>query len=269
MFSTFTVAFLGLAVSAALAFCTWLASVRQHDVSLVDRTWGPMIALPAVVYAALLPTPVPARVTAVLALALAWAVRLAVHVTVRNWGHGEDRRYQEIRKRNQPNFSMKSLYLVFALQAVLAWVVSGPLYAAAIGSAALDWLDWLGMAVAGFGIVFETVADWQLTRFVNDPAHKGQVLDSGLWHYSRHPNYFGEVCTWWGLFLVALAATGAAGLWCIVSPVIMTFMLLKVSGVSLLEKDIGERRPKYKDYVDRTPAFIPWFPKAPKRSDDA
>lgn len=262
MISPLTVAFLGLAVSATLALLTWLASLRQHDVSLVDRTWGPMIALPAIVYAALLPAEQPLRVAAVLVLALTWAARLAVHITVRNWGHGEDRRYQEIRKRNDPHFSFKSLYLVFALQAVLAWIVSSPLYAVAIGSGDIAWLDVLGLALAAFGIVFEALADWQLTRFVNNPVHKGQVMDRGLWRYSRHPNYFGEVCTWWGLFLVALAATGAAGLWTVVSPVIMTFMLLKVSGVSLLEKDIGERRPKYREYVQRTPAFFPWFPKA-------
>jgi len=257
------VALWGLAASAALAFLTWLASLVRSDVSLVDRTWGPMIAAPGLVYAWLLPDST-GRAWWVLPLLLVWALRLAWYVTRRNWGHGEDRRYQAIRARNQPNFAFKSLYLVFALQAVLAWAVSAPLFAALVGDRPFGLLDVAGVALVAFGIVFEAVSDAQLGRFLADPAHKGQVMDRGLWRYSRHPNYFGECCTWWGIFLLGLAGAGMPGLWALVSPLIMTVLLLKVSGVSLLEHDIGERRPKYRDYVARTNAFFPGPPHPPK-----
>lgn len=254
------VALWGLAAAALLAFMTWIASVVRRDVSLVDRTWGPMIAVPGLVYAALLPG-VGMRTACVLALAVAWALRLAWHITSRNWGHGEDRRYQAIRARNQPGFAFKSLYLVFALQAVLAWVVSAPLFVAVQGGRPFGMLDGAGVALAAFGIAFESTADLQLRRFVGDPAQKGKVLDTGLWRYSRHPNYFGEACTWWGLFLLAVGGAGPGGAWSVLSPLLMTVLLLKVSGVSLLEQDIGERRPKYRDYVARTNAFVPGPPR--------
>ena len=257
------VALWGLAVAALLSFMTWLASLVRSDVSLVDRSWGPMIAAPGVVYAALLPDAMP-RAGWVIPLLLAWAIRLAWHVTRRNWGHGEDRRYQAIRARNQPNFAFKSLYLVFALQAVLAWAVAAPLFAAFSGARPFGLLDVFGIALAVFGIVFEAVSDAQLSRFLADPAHKGQVMDRGLWRYSRHPNYFGECCTWWGLFILGLAGAGWAGIWALVSPIVMTVLLLKVSGVSLLENDIGERRPRYRDYVARTNAFFPGPTHPPK-----
>jgi len=254
------VAFWGFGAALLLAFLTWLASLQQQDVSLVDRTWSLMIAAPAFTYALLLPATGGRRWVA-LALLSAWALRLSWHITSRNWGHGEDRRYQAIRARNQPHFAFKSLYLVFALQAVLAWLVSAPLFATAVGSREPNLLDLAGVALAAFGIVFEAVADAQLRRFTADPRHRGQVLDTGLWRYSRHPNYFGECCAWWGLFLLALAGAGWSGLWSVVSPLAMTFLLLKVSGVSLLEQDIVERRPKYRDYVARTPAFFPGRPR--------
>ncbi|MCZ2495926.1 DUF1295 domain-containing protein [Xylophilus sp. Kf1] len=258
-----SIAFWGLAAAACIAFLTWLASLVRSDVSLVDRTWGPMIAAPGVLYAAWMPNAMP-RAAWVIPLLLVWALRLAWHVTRRNWGHGEDRRYQAIRARNQPGFAFKSLYLVFALQAVLAWAVAAPLFAAFHGDRPFGVLDGVGIALAAFGIVFEAVSDAQLSRFLGDPAHKGQVMDRGLWRYSRHPNYFGECCTWWGLFLLGMAGAGWPGLWALVSPVIMTVLLLKVSGVSLLEHDIGERRPQYRDYVARTNAFFPGPPHPPR-----
>ncbi len=262
--SGWQVALWGLAATGVLSFLTWLASLVRHDVSLVDRSWGLMIAAPGLVYAALLPSAMP-RAGWVLPLLVVWAVRLAWHVTRRNWGHGEDRRYQAIRARNQPNFAVKSLYLVFVLQALLAWAVAAPMLAAFVSPAPFGLLDLAGIALAGFGIVFEAVSDAQLSRFLADPSHKGQVMDRGLWRYSRHPNYFGECCTWWGMFLLGLAGAGWMGLWAIVSPVVMTVLLLRVSGVSLLEKDIGERRPQYRDYIARTNAFVP----GPRREEGA
>lgn len=254
--SLWHLALCGLVPIAVLALLTWLASLARHDVSLVDRMWSLMIAVPMAVYAMQSGASAP-RAVAVVVLVGAWAVRLAAYITWRNWGHGEDRRYQEIRKRNDPKFAFKSLYLVFALQMVLAWIVSAPTLAALAGDHAFGVLDALGIAAALAGFLFEAVGDAQMAAFKGDPAHKGQVMDRGLWRFTRHPNYFGEALFWWGIWLVALGAGGLAAAWTVLSPLLMTVLLLKVSGVALLEKDIGERRPAYRDYIARTNAFIP------------
>ena len=250
----------GLAAIAAFAGATWIASLVRRDVSLVDRTWSVMITAAALVYGHQLAGP-SARAPWLLGLVVAWGVRLAAYITRRNWGHGEDRRYQAIRARNGPHFALKSLYLVFALQAVLAWLVSAPALVALAGTRAIGALDVAGLSLAAAGLVFETIADAQMARFRRAPAQAGRVMDRGLWRWTRHPNYFGETCFWWGTWLVALGAAGPGGAWSVVSPVLMTVLLLKVSGVALLEKDIGERRPEYRDYVARTNAFFPGPPR--------
>ena len=261
----FPIALAGLALIAVLALLTWIASLVRHDASLVDRMWSLMIAGPTVVYALQIGWN-SVRAVAMLALVLAWGVRLAAYITRRNWGHGEDRRYQEIRARNQPHFAFKSLYLIFALQMVLAWIVSMPTLAALAGDGAFGALDVAGIAIALAGFLFEAIGDAQMAAFKRDPAHKGQVMDRGLWRYTRHPNYFGETCLWWGIWLVALGAGGAAAIWTVLSPLVMTVLLLKVSGVALLEKDIAERRPAYRDYIARTNAFIPGPPRRKESS---
>ncbi|WP_431103233.1 DUF1295 domain-containing protein [Roseateles noduli] len=254
----------GLLIAIALAVPTWLASIPLRDASLADRVWSAFIAVPVAFY--VWKTGGDARAQVMLAITVAWALRLGVYVTVRNWGHGEDRRYQAIRARNQPNFALKSLWLVFLLQAVLGWIVSWPMLVAsgaAGGAGSVPWGVWdsLGAALAAGGLLVEAVADAQLGRFRRDPANHGRVMDGGLWRYSRHPNYFGETCVWWGLGVMGWVAGGWASAWVLASPLLMTFLLLRVSGVTLLEKDIGERRPAYRDYIARTSAFIPWPPK--------
>ena len=242
-----------LAAILMLAVVTWLLSLAKSDVSIVDSAWSGLILLAALVYATTLPQTGP-RAAWVLALAALWSARLAGYITWRNWGEPEDRRYREIRARNQPNFEWKSLYLVFGLQGVLAWIVSSSLLAALASPRPLNLLDAFGVVLIVFGFAFETIGDWQLARFKGDPANRGKVMDSGLWRYTRHPNYFGEFCVWWGFYLAALAG---GGWWSVVSPLLMSVLLLKVSGVTLLEKDIGERRPAYRDYISRTSAFFP------------
>lgn len=244
----------GLGLAAVLALATWLVSLLREDASLADRIWPLMIVGAGWAYAFMLPG-AGTVATAVLVLATLWALRLALFITWRNWGHGEDRRYRAMRERHAPHFARRSLVIVFGLQALLAWIVSAPLFAARTADSAGP-LAWAGGALALFGLVYEAVADAQLARFRADPAQRGQVMDRGLWRHTRHPNYFGEACVWWGLWAM-VAASGWPGWLAVVSPLLMTLLLLRVSGVSLLEEDISERRPAYRAYVARTNAFFP------------
>jgi steroid 5-alpha reductase family enzyme len=250
--------FAGLAATLLPAVLCWLFSLGLRDVSIVDRFWSLLFVCAALSYAWFAPADSPRRLLTLVPLCL-WAARLAVYISWRNWGHGEDRRYQEIRRNNDPGFALKSLYLVFGLQAVLAWIISLPLLGSLTGQRAPGWLDLPGLALWLAGLVVESVADLQLARFRADPAHAGTVMDRGLWRYSRHPNYFGECCVWWGFYLLALSA---GAWWSIPAPLLMTLLLLRVSGVTLLEKDMAERRPAYRDYVARTSPFLPWPPQA-------
>lgn len=242
---------------AALAVALWLFSLRRGDVSIVDAFWSPMFLLSVGVYSALIEDRGP-RTVLLLTLVAIWAVRLSAYIAWRNHGQPEDYRYREIRANHQPGFRYKSLYMVFGLQAGLAWLISLPLVAAVSGQATIGLLDALGALLWIIGFSFEAVGDLQLARFKSDPGNRGKVLDTGLWRYSRHPNYFGNFLMWWGFYCFALSA-GAA--WTVISPLLMSFLLLKVSGVALLEKDIGERRPAYADYTRRTNAFLPGPPK--------
>jgi steroid 5-alpha reductase family enzyme len=254
--------FLGLAATAWPALLCWLVSVPRRDVSLVDRVWSLLFVSAALAYASY-GHPEAARLWLTMVPLLLWALRLAVHITMRNWGHGEDRRYQKIRHNHEPGFAAKSLYVVFGPQALLAWIISLPLLGSMLGQRPPGWREVPGCLVWLVGFTIEVVADLQLVRFRADPANHGAVMDRGLWRYSRHPNYFGECCLWWGFYLMALAA---GAWWAIAAPVLMTVLLLRVSGVTLLEQDITERRPAYRDYVAGTSAFLL---RAPRRLQSA
>ncbi len=261
----------GFAVLLIGAVLVWLVSLARKNVAIVDSVWSLFFLAAGITYASvsagahataaqpanfnIMWTWEPRTMLVVLLLAI-WAARLAIYITARNWGHGEDRRYVAIRARNEPGFAFKSLYLVFLLQALLAWIISLPLLGAILSATpqALGLLDVLGIALWAIGLFFETVGDWQLSLFKSDAANRGQVMDRGLWRYTRHPNYFGDFCVWWGFFLIALS--GGAW-WSIIGPLLMSTLLMRVSGVSLLEKDIGERRAGYAQYVRRTNAFFP------------
>ena len=247
----------GLLAMSAVAVPVWLLSVVRRNAGIVDTLWSLFFVIGAVTYAATASATGP-RVVIVVALVAVWALRLAGYITWRNWGEEEDRRYQAIRERNEPGFAFKSLYLVFLLQAAIAWLVSLPLLGAITGAPALGVLDYAGIALSLVGIFFESVGDYQLARFKADPANAGQVMDRGLWRYTRHPNYFGDFCVWWGFYLIAFSA---GAWWSFPGPLLMSFFLLRVSGVALLEKDIAERRPKYADYIERTNAFFPGPPR--------
>jgi steroid 5-alpha reductase family enzyme len=249
-----------LPVLLLAATATWAISLPKRNVTVVDVLWPLLFIMAAVTYATV-GTAGASRSSLVLALVTVWGLRLALYLAWRSHGKEEDRRYKEIRCRNEPNFAFKSLYLVFGLQAALAWIISLPLLGAITGTAALSPLDWAGAVLWAVGFAFEAGGDWQLMRFKADPANSDRVLNRGFWRYTRHPNYFGDFCVWWGFYLIAIAA---GAWWTLPGPLLMTFLLLRVSGVTLLEKDIGYRRPDYADYVRRTNAFFP----GPPRSDD-
>ena len=236
----------------------WLISLWRNDVSIVDSLWSLMFLLVALVYSAMSSNIGP-REALILVMVTLWALRLSVYITWRNHGEPEDHRYQEIRANNEPGFRFKSLYIVFVLQAVLAWVISLPLAGAISGQSDIGFLDYAGVTLFLIGLFFESIGDLQLSRFRKDSENAGKVLDTGLWRYTRHPNYFGNFTLWWGFYLLALSA---GAWWTVVSPLLMTFLLLKVSGVAMLEKDIGVRRPRYQQYIRRTNTFFPGLPRS-------
>jgi steroid 5-alpha reductase family enzyme len=247
----------GLGAVSAMMVLVWVVSLVRRDASLVDRVWGLAFVVAAWAYA-LLAGAFTSRTWLILALVTIWGLRLSIYITWRNWGDGEDPRYRDMREKRPETFALRSLVTVFLLQAVLAWLISLPLLAAAAYDtpAELGWLDLLGTVVWGVGLFFEAVGDWQLSRFLADPGNRGKVNDRGLWRYTRHPNYFGDTVVWWGYFLIALA-TGAW--WAFLGSLGMTFFIVRVSGVALTEKNMAGRskREGYEEYVRRTNAFIP------------
>lgn len=241
----------------------WLVSIPLRDVSIIDSAWSLGFVASAWVYRLGDGTEdVPTAVWVHLALVTIWGLRLAIHIAVRHAKHGEeDARYQKMREKHGDAFVWRSLPRVFWLQGALICVIVLPLLFTQAGERPDGWLwtDFLAIALFAIGFFFEAVGDWQLTRFKADPSNQGKVLDTGLWRYTRHPNYFGDSVVWWSFFVAALGSDG--GFWTLPSAALMTFLLLKVSGVALLEKDIGERRPAYREYVENTPAFFPGLPK--------
>ncbi len=242
-----------------LMLVTWLISVARRDASIVNIVWG--LGFVVVAWAVLATTNGnQTRRMLLVAMTMIWGLRLATHLFLRNRGKGEDHRYQAMRRRYGEQFAVVSLYLVFGLQGVLMWIVSLPLQLGQTRQAPdVGFIGGIGIAVWAFGMYFEAVGDWQLARFKRDPANAGKVMDRGLWRYTRHPNYFGDACVWWGIALIAAeTGIGAIGL---VGALVMTILLRRVSGVTLLERSLVKRRPGYEDYVERTSPFLPRRPR--------
>lgn len=256
-----TGAILATTLAAVLGgmFLLWLVSLRTRDVSIVDIFWG--LGFVGIAAVALGATAAPGpRALLTFVLVAVWGVRLAAYLAWRNHGQGEDYRYAAMRRHHGERFARVSLGTVFGLQAILMWVVSLPAQAAiAAGAAPLGWLDAIAAVVWATGLFFESVGDAQLARFKADPANRGRVMDRGLWAWTRHPNYFGDFCVWWGIGLLGLAA---GAWWSLVGPALMSVLLLRVSGVALLEKGLRKTRPGYAAYIAATPAF---FPRPPRR----
>ncbi|MBL8150927.1 MAG: DUF1295 domain-containing protein [Blastocatellia bacterium] len=243
-----------------MMFLLWIISVVKKDASIVDSFWGMGFVLTAIL-SFFLTDGFWARKLLLVCLPAIWGIRLSLYIYQRNHGKGEDFRYRAMREHHGEHFPIVSLYTVFGLQGLLMWIISMPLQIGQISAvpAAITWLDYLGAGVWLIGFLFEAVGDWQLKKFKSDPANKGKVMNRGLWAYTRHPNYFGDALLWWGYFLIALATP--LGYRTVFSPFIMTFLLMKVSGVALLEKTLVESRPGYREYVESTSAFFPWPPR--------
>lgn len=252
---------IGLGAAVAVMVLTWLVSLLLDDVSIVDPVWGAGFVVVGWVYAAIAGVE-GERQWLVLALLTLWGGRLSLHLARRKWGEPEDYRYAEMRERNPDTFRYRSLMTVFLLQAAILWLVSWPLLAAVRDGdpAGLTWIDWIALAIFVVGFTFEAGGDLQLSRFKADPANEGKVLDRGFWRYTRHPNYFGDALVWWSFTLLALATLD--GWWVLLSPIVMSALLMKYSGVGLLEKRLNETKPAYRDYVERTNAFFPWIPRS-------
>ncbi len=246
----------GIATILSALTVLWLLSLALKDASIVDIFWGLGFVMLAWIYRTILVVHSD-RSLLICLLVTVWGGRLALYLANRNLGKGEDYRYQVWRKESGKNFWWVSYLRVFLLQGLLLWIIGAPLLMAQTTN---EWtfFDYLGLMLWAVGLTFEALGDFQLAQFKKNPENKGKVLDSGLWRYTRHPNYFGDAVLWWGIFCFA-ASAGAW--WAIFSPVLMTFLLMKVSGVALLEKTLVETKPQYKNYIERTSAFFPMNPK--------
>lgn len=250
MFSVYAISVSGMLILAVIG---WLIGLYQNKVNAVDVIWS-LFFLAAATITLTLSTESSVMNMVIFGLLALWSLRLAGFLIWRNWNKPEDRRYQVIRANNSPGFAFKSLYIVYLLQAFIAAIIFFGVFPGLSQWLDFQILDLFGISIALIGILIESIADQQLARFKKQQTQPSQVMDQGLWAYSRHPNYFGEFLFWWGLFLIIVESSW---LWAIVSPLIMTILLLKVSGVGLMEKGIEDRRPAYAAYIKNTPAFFP------------
>lgn len=247
-------------VIIALLLLLWAVSVLLKDVSIIDVFWGSGFIVIAWLTVAnvediswqglLLP-----------GLVTIWGTRLTHHIGVRKLDEGEDKRYVQMREKRGNSFWWKSLYIVFLLQGALMWIVSLPLQTGiAHATGEFNILHVFGILLWGIGFFFEVIGDAQLVNFKSKPENHGKVLDRGLWRYTRHPNYFGDLTLWWGFYLMSIGS--ADHHWTIIGPIIMSVLLMYVSGVTMTEKSMKAEKPEYEEYVKKTNTFFPWFPKA-------
>ena len=258
----FQIYFRGLMLIIFLITMLWLWSVYLKDVSIVDAFWGCGFVILAIYYFFTTPSSeLHPRKILVLVLVGIWGLRLSLYLLIRNWGKPEDFRYQKFRNDyGAQRYWWFSFFQVFLLQGILLWIISAPLLSIQYFSSSnpLNYFDYLAIMVWGIGFLFETLGDDQLSKFKSNPANKNKVLNTGLWKYTRHPNYFGDAAIWWSFGLFSIASGSYLPL---ISCLIMNVLLLKVSGVVLLERTLTNSKPRYKEYMDKTPAFFPWFPK--------
>lgn len=238
----------------------WLISIIIKNVSIVDLFWGLGFVLTAGFYF-LKTDGTGFRKIILMALVAIWGLRLSIYLAWRNLGKGEDFRYKQFRKNyGEKRYWWISFFQTFLLQGVLMWMISAPLLGAQFyaNNKPFTLFDIIGIMFWIIGFSFEAGGDYQLARFRSDPLNKGKVFDKGFWRYTRHPNYFGDSSVWWGYGFICIAA---GSYFPAIGSVIMTALIIKVSGVALLEKSLKEQKPQYKEYIEKTSAFLPWFPK--------
>jgi len=238
----------------------WIWSIIIKNVSIADIFWGVGFVVVNAFYIFSSGELNPRKIL-ILVLVSAWGLRLAIHLAIRNIGKGEDFRYQEFRRKyGARRYWWFSYFQTFLLQGVLIMIVSLPLLGISMsnGSGNLNLLDYFGIFVWLIGFTFEAGGDFQLSCFKSDPKNKGKVLNTGFWRYTRHPNYFGDSAVWWAFALFSIAA---GSYWQIIGSVIMSILIIRVSGVALIEKTLIDSKPQYREYIQKTNSFLPWFPK--------
>ena len=253
------------AILIGVVLILWVVSVQIDDVSFIDAFWGAGMALMALTSWFQLADPGDLA-TLLLLMVGAWGLRLGIYLFRRRRAGGQDKRYERMlrKDREKGRFAIAALTKIWLGQAILLFLVCSPAQLGILTSSEpvpIAGLAWAGLALYLVGIFFEWVGDWQLAKFKADPANKGEVMDKGLWRYTRHPNYFGDACAWWGIWLVTASASWEIALWTIAGPLFLTFTLVKWSGAALLEKGMKHSRPGYEEYKRRTSAFIPMPPK--------
>ena len=251
---------IALVVIMMMMFILWIISTQIKNVSIVDLFWGFGFVVTCFIYF-LKGDGLEIRKILLLTMVSIWGLRLSLYITWRNMGKGEDPRYKKFRQDyGEHRYWWISLFQTFLLQGVLMWLISAPLLGAQYDSNGntLKVFDYLGVFIWLTGFIFEVGGDIQLARFKADPANKGKVLNKGFWHYTRHPNYFGDAAVWCGFALICISAGSYIP---VLGSVLMIALIIKVSGVALLEKSLKATKPEYKDYIEKTSAFIPWFPK--------
>lgn len=247
---------MNLVVVAVAVTLLWLVSLPLKDASIADLFWGAGFVLIALITFAV--GDGTSRGIWLTVLTSIWGLRLSAYLSWRNHGKPEDSRYKAMRDHHGARFAWVSLLTVFLLQGAIMWVVSLPVQVGQVGGGPMSAFNYIGVAVWVVGFGFEAIGDFQLARFKSDQTNRGKVMDQGLWRYTRHPNYFGNCLIWWGLMMVAVTSST---LWLAISPILMTFLLLKVSGVALLDSDLKNRSDEFRRYIQQTSAFVPWWPK--------
>lgn len=255
----FPIYFEGLLWVLAFFSFVWIVSVFIKNASIVDIFWGVAYVVLSIFYFLNSGEPTPRKII-VLLMVILWGLRLSIYIFFRNKGKEEDFRYQEFRKRyGEHRYWWFSFFQVFLLQGVLVWIISAPLLAIQLSTkSTLSFLDYIGIGVWLVGFVFEAGGDYQMSKFKKNPRNKGKLMQSGFWKFTRHPNYFGDAAVWWGFAILSISSGTYLT---VLGPALMTWLLLKVSGVAMLERTLVETKPGYKEYVQKTSAFIPWFTK--------
>jgi steroid 5-alpha reductase family enzyme len=257
--SYFHIFFQGFLLIMIMMILLWFVSIIVKNVSIVDLFWGFGFVLTSGFYFLKTEGFEPRKI-AILIIVAVWGLRLSFYLAWRNIGEGEDYRYKEFRKKYGNQYWWISLFQTFLLQGTLMWLISAPLLGAQYygRDIPIGIVDYIGFFLWVIGFLFETIGDLQLARFKSDPSNKDKVMDKGVWHYTRHPNYFGDTMVWWGFGFLCFASGSYLP---VLGSFLMTIIIIKVTGVSLLEKSLKVRKPQYKEYIEKTSSFIPWFPK--------